>query len=182
MAEEPQNPLIRRFLNVFGPPDRAADVAECIAEYQRLLSGYGPNVLKQAGDQLMRNAGKYWPSLRQCKEACDDVVEHQAGRAAADSAGKPKTKMPWEIHTEEARAWAREYMKVSEMGQQAQREGWARQLELYAMSYAKQGLGLGHTLPAMKTWKPNDDQIWAYRQPYLKNERLRAEKQLTGTA
>lgn len=176
MAEE--NPLLARLLTVFGTPDRTDDVAGFLAEYRDLLKGFGPNTLRVAGNHIIRNGGKFWPTPKSCVEACIDAQEDEAGKAAAERGNRPDPKMPWETAREDGMKWAKDYVRTTDLGRQAQSEGWARQLELYAASYARGAFQLGRTPKPMQSWKPDHEIIWTYRQPFVLSERHRAERSM----
>ena len=172
MADD--NILIQRLLTVFGRPDRTDDIPGFLEEYRKLLSGFGPNTLDAAATHLIRNGGKYWPAPKVCVEACIDVVEMEAGRAAANRANQPQPKMPWEVAAEKGRAWATDYIKRSDLGRQAQVEFWSRELELYAYSYARSCYQLGGEPKDVLKWRPDAEAIATYRKPFLRSQQAAA--------
>jgi len=152
------NPLIKRLLATLGPPQKTEDVPGFLAEYSRLSDPFGPNVLARAGDYLIRDCGRYWPTPKQVVEACEDARSALTPNPTPEPGANAK--MPWEIRDREARAWAANYIRTTVLGQQATAEGWRRELELYAWSYAK-FCPPGSKL--MPNWRPPADVIATYR-------------------
>ena len=158
------NPLVARLLSVLGKPD-SGDVPAFLTEYRKIVQGFGPNVLESAGDRLIRDGGRHWPTPRAVLQACTDVQDAMASRENAASAGRPERKMPWDYHREQAQAWARDYVARTELGQQATAEGWNRYLENYAFSLAKNRLGAGKPIPDIHGWRPDHETITYWRGP-----------------
>ncbi len=161
MTAMQSNPLIDRLFTLLGAPERTENIAGFIAEYRRALDGYGSTVLQKAADHLVRNCGKAWPSLKACVEACNDTAEQAALAAQANSTGRPKAQLPWEIEAERARDWARDYCRTTALGQEAFRKGYGRALFDYVRSYARECYRAGRE-PKANAYRPPQDVLDYY--------------------
>ena len=161
--DEALSRMIARFGVVFGTPDHSLDADLYVDEIKNLLAPFGPTVLQMAADRIIRNGGREWPTPKECVNACVDAAEELAEREAARDPNAPRKKMPWEEHQEQAQQWAIQYVKSTDLGQEAMAGGWADRLRGYARSYGRQCLGAGRKLPAPKDWQPPKDVVADFR-------------------
>lgn len=137
------NVLIKRLCSVFGDPLRD-DVGAYLEEIARLTDHFGTTALDAAANALIRAGGRTWPAPKAIVDACVDAQETISARAPQ----KPASKQPWEIDTERARDWARDFCRRTELARRAFAEGWGRSVYLWAQSYAHDRLRVGQS-PSM---------------------------------
>lgn len=154
---ERQNPLIDRLSTVLGAPDKTDNIAAFVAEYRRLTDRFPVVVLNRAADNLIRNAGRSWPTPKACVEACVDAQE-AINSTEASRAPRNKPKMAWEIDADNARQWTIDFCKQTTLGKQAFDEGWGRPLFYEVMSYARSNISAGRT-PDRNTFSVSDEFI-----------------------
>lgn len=165
----PENRLIERLINVIGVPDHAEPSAY-FAEIQKLTGHFPRNVMDRAADRLIVDSGRKWPTVKAMMDALVDAQDAIAATNGAASTEK-KGEYPWEIHAEQARAWADDYMRVSTLADEARQNGWADKLKAYARSYARETLRTGNTPMEPRAYRPPQPVLADYRQE--KRERAR---------
>lgn len=160
MSEEIQNKLIARLIAWMGMPDHTPDPKRYIAELHRMTKPFAASVMDRAADRLMAESGRKWPTGKAVMDALVDAQE----AIMATNASKPKAQQyPWEVQAEQAQEWAERWMNVHPLAEQAQREGWARELKSYVKSFARENLRVNRAPPEPITYRPPHDQIAYYR-------------------
>lgn len=161
MTTETQNEIIERLLLVCGTPDHTPNVNGYFAEIDRLTKNFPANVLRRAGDRLVADAGRKWPT---CKAILDAILDAQDAIAATNAIPKSsQPKYPWEVQKDQAMQWAAEWMNINPMGDQARREGWAREAKHYAGSFAWNTLRANRDLPPHRAYQIPADFVAYYR-------------------
>ena len=85
------NPLMDRLAAALGPPDRIDDVGAFVREYRRQLDQrFSQATLSAAADDLLQRCGRFWPSIKDCVDACLHVMESAAAQARAKEARTAK--------------------------------------------------------------------------------------------
>lgn len=103
------NSFTKRLMVIFGEPD-SIDPKAYLDEIDSLTSGFGADVLKEAGsDILSTHRYKTWPTPAQCIQACQLVAERQATSKPTKHYYFPSKRGPYDPATvaqwERAQAW-----------------------------------------------------------------------------
>lgn len=160
MTDQVKNRLIERLVLVLGTPDHTTNLTGYFGEIDRMTKPFPANVMDRAADRLLADAGRKWPTPKAMIEALVDAQE----AIAATNASRPKpVAYPWEVQAEQAQEWAERWMTVHPLAEQAQREGWARELKSYVKSFARENLRMNRAPPEPITYRPPHDQIAYYR-------------------
>lgn len=160
MTEEIKNRLIERLVLVLGTPEHTTNLTGYFGEIDRMTRAFPANVMERAADRLLAKAGRKWPTPKAMMDALVDAQE----AIAATNASRPQTTMyPWDIQAQQAEEWARTFMVVHRLAEQARSEGWARELKSYVKSYARETLRANRTPPQPVLYYPPHDQIAYYR-------------------
>lgn len=112
--------LLKRFRAVYGEP-KSEEPDVLMAEYGRALKGYSAAAIERAGDRLidgLREDGKprrFWPTVSECREACNDASEYLAAEARRNEPPKPPEPLPPPPSAEEV-------ARVNELVQQMKRQ------------------------------------------------------------
>lgn len=167
----PENRLIDRLTIVLGLPDHV-EPTKYLAEIHKLTAHFPRNVMDRAADRLIVESGRKWPTVKQMMDALVDAQDAIAATNGSASTEK-KAEYPWEVHAEQARAWAEDYMRVSILADEARHNGWADKLRAYARSYARETLRTGNTPMEPRAYRPPHTVLADYRQE-KKRERARA--------
>lgn len=97
--------LIERFLTLFGDP-KTTDVRGFLTEYAKALQGYTKAELQAAADELIGHQEyRSWPTIAECKKACDRVR-----RSLSSSGGIPMADVGgtgWRISSSSGKKWFR---------------------------------------------------------------------------
>ena len=155
------NVLIERVTTLLGKPP-VDNPAGFIAEYELVTKPYPANVLQRAADIVCRDLGRQWPTVKQVSTACAEALE---AISASNSGGKRAStaRYPWELQAEQAAAWAKDWMAVHPLADQARREGWHREAENYVKSFARETLRVNQTPPLPISYRPPHDAVAYYR-------------------
>jgi len=80
------NPMLLRFLSVYGPPKLVSDTTKFVSEYARQMRNFTDAELEAAADQLLRKRKyKSWPAIAECLEALENVQRRQRSKVLVDA-------------------------------------------------------------------------------------------------
>lgn len=175
-----------RLLILFGQPN-SIDDDELIAEYERLLKSYSPEIVDAAIDRLARSY-KYpgWPKVADCVEAAEDAIEGRNWQERAKNGGDPvrndHTRKPFIeakrfINGPGGHGWEwspafRDHPWVI----LAEKEGWGRELRgvCFRQAYLRFAGGVHRDGPTTENVMP-DAELVAYFRAEAKKGRDAAE-------
>ncbi|CCB64450.1 hypothetical protein [Hyphomicrobium sp. MC1] len=76
--------VVKRLLNVFGPPS-VPDPDALYEEFGKALKGFSESILDEAIDRVMReHVYASWPSLGECVKHCRNVAYERSPRSAPE--------------------------------------------------------------------------------------------------
>lgn len=117
------NPLLSRFLVIYGPPTDTPDPTAFFGEMSRLMKGYSPAELDKAADLAIRsNKRRGWPPVNEILTACEDARQLLT---------------PRKEFAETHKDWSADAFKFSRnaldspLGRRAAEEGWIGTLDTF---------------------------------------------------
>lgn len=85
MTKQLSNPMLARFVNVYGTPKETENATAFIGEYARAMHNFVASECEAAADLLLaKRKYKTWPTIAECLEALEDVRRRQVSKRLAD--------------------------------------------------------------------------------------------------